>query len=309
MTMFLHPSARVQQAAVADPLLRLCQRVQEKHALLLNPLRLVVVTAELGETVSYWQRALGLPEAGVSKQPEGVVAGKYISWGSDQESARSIIILDVGIAAGVAAGEPLAVATVVHELGHVHDDFARSLVQGFTRPKTPPQLNDWPRIRACCAENAWSEYAAESLAAEYLTPENLRAYTGNDSAYIEGVHRRLRQLVSNFKAGKLDLSSLWCRSVTDVSDVLANLGRAAARLPFVDDKEIRATPVNPHGEASPWKPVIERLVNELQALDAGTYSQFRGEAFSAIEETVESGFHAAGIFPDYGCENLRVVVR
>src|ERR1017187_3536143 len=106
----------------------------------------ILVTANLGDAANYWNRVLGLPEAGVSNQPEGSVAGKHISWGSDKESARSIIILADGVAVGVAAFLSVAVPSVMHELGHVHDDFARGLTFGFPQPPRRCNLSDWPGI-------------------------------------------------------------------------------------------------------------------------------------------------------------------
>src|ERR1035441_10529792 len=104
MTISFHSSARCSEpAVVAKSLLGLVQRVQTEHALLLNPLRLILVTANLGEAVNFWNRELGLPESGVSNQAEGSVVGKHMFWGTDLESARSIVLLADGLAVGVAA--------------------------------------------------------------------------------------------------------------------------------------------------------------------------------------------------------------
>ena len=313
MTISIHSSARCPDpAAVAESLLCLVHRVQSEHDLLLIPLRLILVTGNLGEAVSSWQRALGLPEAGVSKQTEGVAVGKHMSWGTDRESARSVIILTDGIAAAIAANEPLAVAiaTVVHELAHVHDDFARGLACGFPLPQAPLHLGDWPRICACVAEITWSEYAAESLAMGYLTPEDLESFARNDPAYLAGVHTRLRQLVISYKVGQVGLPSLWSRCVTDMSDLFAHFGRAAARLPY-DQNEDEASDrlVGPIGEAACWKPVIKRLVHELQELGAKNYTEWGAEPFCGLGGLIAPAVEAVGFFPTYNGNNLHVKVR
>jgi hypothetical protein len=147
------PSAAPAPAVGAESFFGLVRRVENEHALLLMPLRLILVVANLGEAVNCWNRALGLPESGVSQQPEGVVAGKQMSWGTTRESARSIILLPDYMAAAIALEVSAATATLIHELGHVHDDFARGLTRGFRPFQTPPQLNDWPRRGASTQRN------------------------------------------------------------------------------------------------------------------------------------------------------------
>ena len=100
--------------AIAHALLGLMERVQSENHLVLQPLRLIQLTANLGEAVNFWNRELGLPEAGVSSG----AMGKHISWGSDPESARSIIILHAGIAIGLVCG--ISIATPSVEIGRAH---------------------------------------------------------------------------------------------------------------------------------------------------------------------------------------------
>jgi len=113
-------SARFKPAAFVEPLESILKKLKNEHALVLNPLRLILLTAELGNAVTRWQRALGVPEAGVSQQPEGLAVAKSMSWGTDEQTARSIIILADYIANGIGANNPIAVSTLAHELGHVH---------------------------------------------------------------------------------------------------------------------------------------------------------------------------------------------
>jgi hypothetical protein len=312
ITVSVHSSARCgnfRPDVVADSLSRLFQRVRNEHAIDLSPLRLVQVTARLGEAVSHWERAIGLPESGLSNQPEGVVAGKHMRWGNDKESARSIIILADYIAGGVAMDIPVAIATVVHELGHVNDELARGLILGFPQSQLPPNISDWPGLCACVAENTWGEYAAESVAAGYWGREDMHSLMLNDLVHLEGVHKRLQQSVWSFKLGQRDLTSLWSAAVTDVYDIFANLGRATARLPFAgSDEEALARRIDPDGEAACWKPVIERLVHELQALGVKNYSEWGAEPLSALKEVIALGFEAAGFFPTYDGKNLHVKV-
>ena len=296
---------------IAESLHRLLQRMgNEQPPLLLQPLRYILVTANLCEAVNYWNRALGLPEAGVSSQPEGSVAGKHMSWGNDRESARSIIILADGVAVGVATDLSLAITTVIHEFGHVHDDFARGLTIGFPQSARPRNLNDWPGICAHLAEITWSEYAAESTAAPYMTREDLQEFMANDPIHLAGVHKRLRQLIHSNKLGQLDFPSLWSRAVTDMSDLFANLGRAAARFPFAENGlQVRACFVDSNGEAAYWMPVVERLFDELTALDDKSYTEWGAEPFSGLVEVVSLGFQAAGFLPIHNGQNLHVRIR
>lgn len=309
MTISADASARVQSSAFGDALLRLLQRFQNDDAIVLTPLRLVVLTAELGNVVSRWQRALGLPEAGVSQQPEGAAVAKTMSWGSNAESARSLIILADYIAAGVVANNSVAITTVIHELGHVHDDFLRGVVFGFRESQTPPASADWPRIRAYVAEIIWSEYAAESLAASHMPHEDLLAFLLNDPLHLTGIDERLRQAVSSYKCGQLSLASLWNRSITELSDIFSNLGRAIARLAFADNyEEALARLVHLKTEAARWEPVIGRLVQELEALGSTGYAAWGPAPFSGIEEVIAEGFQAVGLFPTYDGSNLNVRV-
>jgi hypothetical protein len=90
------------------------------------------------------------------------------------------------------------------ELGHVHDDFARGLAIGFPQSRRPCNLNHWPGICAHLADITWSEYAAESTAAHYMSGESLQELMANDPIHLAGVHKRLRQLIQNNKLGQLD---------------------------------------------------------------------------------------------------------
>jgi hypothetical protein len=303
--------AAPEPAVGAESLVELVRCVESEHALLLMPLRLILVTANLAAAVNCWNRALGLPETGVSQQPEGVVAAKNMSWGTSKESARSIIILPDYMAAGIALDAPAATATLVHELGHVHDDFARGLTKGFRPYQTPPQLNDWPGLCAYVAEEiTWSEYAAESIAAGYWTSEQLACFERNDGAHLAGVHTRLRQSICSFLQRQLDFPSLWSGSVTNLSDLFANLGRAAAHLRFAEDEgEALGRLVPPDSEAVCWRPVIERLVSELRTLREKDYSEWGPAPFNKLAEVVVIGFEAAGFFPTGTGNNLRVRVR
>ena len=309
LTISADSSARVQSSAFGEALSQLLQRFQNEDAIVLTPLRLVVLTAELGNVVSRWQRALGLPEAGISQQPEGTAVAKTMSWGRDAESARSLIIMADYMAAGVVASNSIAISTLVHELGHVHDDFARGVVLGFRELQIPAASADWPRVCAFVAEIAWSEYAAESLAASQMTREDLRTFLLNDPLHLAGVDERLRQAVWSYKCRQRDLASLWNNSVTELSDIFANLGRAIARLPFADNyEEALARLVEPDAEAARWKPVIERLIQELESLGSTGYAAWGAAPFSGIQEAIAEGFQAVGLFPTHDGSRLHVRV-
>ena len=305
ITFSAEPPACVGPAAFAEAFQRLVERVQSQHTLALSPLRLVLLTPHLGDAAARWQHDLGLSIAGVSKQAEGVAVGKTMSWGSDEEFWRSIIILADYMGAGLVADNQIAVATVAHELGHVHDDFARAYLRGFQSSGPVPYAHDWPQLCVCIAEITWSEHEAETIGARYIPPEELRAYIENDVLHLAGVHKRLRELVQNYKLKQCDLGTLWQSAVTGISDVFANLGRATARLPlpeFLDRFSILPN------EAPGWKPVIERFSTEIHTLGDGHYANWEANPFRGLAESVALGFEAVGLFPNYDKDHLFVTV-
>ncbi len=309
LTISTDASVHIQTDAADEALWRLYQKIQDDCALILNPLRLILITANLGEIVCRWQSALGLPESGLSSQPEGFAMGKTLSWGDDQESARSIIILSDGIAAGIIANISVAISTLAHELGHVHDTFLRGVVLGFPKSIKPPNLNDWPRICAAIAEITWSEYAAENVATAYMTNEDLESFACNDQMHLAGVTERIRQSIHDYNLHQCDLGAFWGRSLTDLSDVFANLGRAIARLSIIENgQEMSAGLVSLYNGAVCWKPVIERLFQSIRTLYSKNYTEWEPKPFSSIEEVIALGFETVGLFPIYDGVNLRVKV-
>jgi hypothetical protein len=293
-------------SAIADALQGLIDRVSTESYLALQPLRLILVTADLAEAANFWNRELGLPEAGVSMG----AAGKHFSWGTDLYSARSIVILPVSIAIGLVRGSSVASATVIHEFGHVHDDLVRGLQIGFPQPDLSHNLNDWPRICAHLAEITWSEFAAEYVAASYMTADDLQGFIANDPIHLAGLHGQLRLLIQRWKLRQLDFPSLWSQAVTNFSDLFANLGRAAARFDFATNgSQARLGFVDGAGAAAPWKPIADRIFREIEALADTAYSQWAADPFRGLGELIEAGFNAAGFFPIPCGQDLRVDVR
>jgi hypothetical protein len=291
--------------AIAQALQGLVDRVQAERHMVLQPLRLILITANLAEAANFWNRELGLPEAGVS---DGAV-GKHMSWGKDVESARSVVILHAGIAIGLVSGLAMATTTVIHEFGHVHDDLARGLQIGFPQAGLSSNLNNWPAICAHFAELTWSEFAAESVAASYMTADDLQELMANDPIHLAAIHKQLRQLIQSRKLGQLDFPSLWSQAVTNLSDLLANLGRAGARFPFATNgAEARAGFVDAAGEAAPWNLVVDEIFRELDALADAAYSEWAAEPFRGLGEQIAAGFNAAGFFPIPRSQDLRVNV-
>ena len=291
--------------AIAHAIQGLVDRVRAERHLVLQPLRLILMTANLAEAANFWNRELGLPEAGVS---DGAV-GKHMSWGNDVESARSVVILHAGIAIGLVSGLSMATTSVIHEFGHVHDELARGLQIGFPQPGLSRNLNDWPAICTHFAELTWSEFAAESVAASYTTADDLQELMANDPIHLAAIHKQLRQLIQSRKLGQLDFPSLWSQAVTNLSDLFASLGRTAARFPFVTNgAEARVGFVHAAGEAAPWKPVVNEIFRELDALADAAYSQWAAEPFRGLGEQIAEGFNAAGFFPIPCGQDLRVNV-
>jgi hypothetical protein len=301
--------ARIRPDVAAPVISELCQRIQDENTLQLRPFRLILLSANLNEATNFWEQELGLPQVGVSNQAEGVAVGRNLSWGSTEESARSIIILTDTMAAAAMAGNALAVTTLAHELGHVHDEFARGVAVGFPKSRVPPDARNWPKVCDYIANMVWGEYAAESIGTRYMGREDLRDCMLNDPVHVAGVHDRLRQSVWNYKCRGQDLVSLWSGSITAIGDIFANLGRATARLQFVENsQEALARLVSLPKEAALWKPVIERLDRELQLLAAKHYSDWGAEPFRGIQETVALGFEAVGLYPTHDGNNLHVRV-
>jgi hypothetical protein len=288
---------------------RILDRWEEHGTFLdLSPLRLVLLTPELHNRVKDWQRYLGRPEAGVSQQEEGEVGGKTMSWGTDRSSARTIILLSDVLAAGAVLDMPAAVSTVAHEFGHVTDYFQRRLIYGFPETVTPPMNNDWPGICREAADSIWSEYAAESAAFQFMGGTELEEFRENDVRYLAGVDARVRQSVTRFKDGQISLVALWNSSVTNLFDLLTNLGRAAARVSPEESSSAAAARLAAADGAAAWAPVIEKLIGELRTLRSKQYEDWSLEPFTGIEDAVELGFHAAGLIPDYDYSGLRLRV-
>ena len=259
---------------------------------MLQAFRLIQVTANLGEAANFSNRKLGLPEAGVS---DGA-AGKHILWGNGPESARSVVMLRFDIAVGLVSGFSKAPTTVIHEFGQLHDDFVRGVMFGFRQHSN--HAGDWPAICAHFAEITWSEYAAESTSGPYVTAEDLQEFMTNDPSYLADIHKQLRALIQSRLLGQLDFPSLWSQAGTKLSDLFANLGRAAARFPFATNgAEARAGFVDAAGEAASWKPVVDEIFSELDALADVAYSQWAAEPFRGLGEQIGAGFNAAGFFP------------
>jgi hypothetical protein len=192
----------------------------------------------------------------------------------------------------------------------VHDDLARGLQIGFSQPGLSPNLNDWPQICARCAEITWSEFAAESVAAAYTSADDLQDLMANDPVHLAGIHAQLRQLVQSWNLGQLDFPSLWSQAVTNVSDLFANLGRAAARFALAPNGvQARAGFVDAASAAAPWKPVVDHIFRELDALADTAYLQWPDEPFRGLGELIAAGFNADGFFPIPGGQDLRVNVR
>lgn len=282
----------------------------EKHGTFLDlrPLRLILLTPELHNRAKDWQRQLGKPEAGVSQQAEGEVGGKTMSWGVDRSSARTIILLSDLLAAGAVLDMPAAVSTVAHEFGHVTDYFQRRLLYGFPESVIPPMNNDWPGICHEAADSIWSEYAAESAAFQFMGNREIEEFRENDTRYLAGVNARVRQSVAQFKDGQTSLVALWNSNITNLFDLLTNLGRAAARVSLDESTSAAAARLAAADGTVAWVPVIEKLFGELRTLRSKRYEDWSLEPFAGIEDAVELGFHAAGLFPDYDYNGLRLRV-
>jgi len=279
-------------------------------SLALAPLRLVLLTRDLSAAAKSWQLQLGKPQAGTSEQPEGVAVAKTFFWGEDENSARAVVMIGDHIAYGAMNGDSLAVSTVVHELGHVHDYFLRNVSRGFSRSTASPRASDWPLLRTYFAEIVWSEYAAESIAAIYMTDEILRSFVDSDRAYLSGLHKRIQERVADFRSGSCDLGSLWFYCVTQLSDTYANLGRSAARISFAEHPEIVLEQLVNTDDLSEWRPIVKKLATELDILGNKAYSDWPAVApLRGIEEAITEGFWAVGLFPMYESGNLRVRVR
>jgi hypothetical protein len=294
-------------ATVCVTIQQYLQQTHEELRLCLDPLRLIVVASEggLGNLVSFWQQQLGGPDTGLSAQPETIPCGKIIFWGEDKESARSVILLSDLVAAGIQVRHPQAIASLVHELGHVHDYFARGLVNGFQKRSASLTTTDWPRICFCFAEQAWSEFAAEGAAAYYLDSIQLDDMNANDQVYLKGVFGRLRKIVLDHKAGRIDINSVWEEALTSIGDLFAQMGRIVARLQHTEHKSKHISKLVNFADGEPhWQPFMEPLVRELESLGSKTYAEW---TLSRIERVVPLAFHAVGLMPKWSNGILRII--
>lgn len=288
---------------------RILRRMQEHGTYLdLRPLRLILLTSELHDRAKDWQRQLGRPEAGVSQQTEGVVGGKTMSWGEDGDSARTIILLNDALAAGAVLDMPAAVATVAHEFGHVTDYYQRRLLYGFPTSDTPLMNDDWHGICREAADSVWSEYVAESAASLFTSEQELEEFRQNDIRYLAGVDACIRQSVLQFKAGQISRGTLWNSSVTNIFDLLTNLGRAVARVSPEESGSAVGARLSGTEAAARWAPVIEKMLGELRTLRSKRYEDWSLEPFAGLEDAVEVGFHTLGLVPDYDGSGLRLRV-
>jgi hypothetical protein len=244
----------------------------------------------------------------VSQQEGGVVGGKTMSWGEDGNSARAIILLNDALAAGAVLDMPAAVSTVAHEFGHVTDYHQRHLLYGFPTSETPLMNDDWYGIRREAADSIWSEYVAESAASLFTSEGELEEFCRNDIRHLVGVDARVRQSVLQFKAGQIHRGTLWNSSVTNIFDLLTNLGRAAARVPPEESGNAVSAKLAGTEAAAGWAPVIEKLLGELRTLHSKRYEDWSLEPFADLEDTVELGFHTLGLVPDYDGSGLRLRV-
>jgi len=274
----------------------------------LRSLRLILLTPALHDRVKDWQRQLGTPEAGVSQQEEGVVGGKTMCWGKDRNSVRTIILLDDVLAAAAVLEAPTAISTVAHEFGHVTDYFQRRMLYGFSMSENHPMNDDWPGICREAADSIWSEYAAESAASRFMSKQETEEFRENDVRYLTGIDARVRQSVSQFKAGQIDRGALWNSSVTNIFDLFTNLGRAAARVSSEESGSAAGAKLAGGHATAVWAPVIEKLLGELRALRSKRYEDWSLEPFAGLEKTVELGFHTMGLIPDYDGIGLRLRV-
>jgi len=112
ITISAEPSARVDLKAFWEWLSRYLERVRAQGiSLALVPLRLVLLTNDLGASVKYWQSQLGEPQSGTSEQPEGVAVAKTFFWGEDESSARAVVVIGDHIAYAAMNGYSLAIST------------------------------------------------------------------------------------------------------------------------------------------------------------------------------------------------------
>lgn len=172
----------------------------------------------------------------------------------------------------------------------------------------PPMNNDWPGIYREAADSIWSEYAAESAAFQFMGDQELEEFRENDTRYLAGINARVRQSVAQSKSGQISLVALWNSSVTNLFDLLTNLGRTAARVSLEGSGSAAGARLAAGGDAAAWVPVVEKLFGELRTLRSKRYEDWSLEPFAGIEDAVELGFHAVGLFPDHDYNGLRLRV-
>jgi hypothetical protein len=101
---------------------------------------------------------------------------------------------------------------------------------------------------------------------------------------------------------------LWNSSVTNIFDLLSNLGRAATRVSPEESGSATGARLAGTNGAAGWAPVIEMLFGELRALRSKPYEDWSLDPFVGIEDAVELGFHTVGLVPVYDRNGLRLRV-
>ncbi len=282
---------------------RLYTSVKEEYDLILEPLRLVIITGAFQDEAARWQQQLNQPE-GTSASAEGVAVAKTLNWGTEVPGVYSVIIMEEGLASGLLDQDPTATATFVHELAHVHNDL---LVGHLLGPAPLPRNDDWDGIKRSIADNLWAEFFCEFVAYAYAEENWLDRSVGLSVDLLNGVQQRINGAIDKYWSDR-DMGALLDQAM-ELGDVFNQLGRSLgllhhAKLDGHDHQEQFFTKVE---EVSPaWRAVVQDLSEELERQTHLTWEMTR---FDGLTDIVERGYWAAGLRPVRLTHGLRVDVR
>jgi len=273
-------------------------------------LRLVVVTCDIQGEITHWQRQLERPVA-ITKNAEGMTAGKCLVWGSgDIEATFAVIIVSEEIGVDLVNDEETlrnsAKALLVHELAHIHDDFIH--LDTFGRSE-PPMNNDWHGIQHAIAIATWGEYFAESIAAPYFKDETSKLQMTLFFELINGCLHRIQQAISEYQSHD-DIVVLWQVAGGEISNMFCHFGRVIGllRSMYPDDNTVLEQVFDTIFKLSrSWGQVARRLDLELNTI-AGQH-KWDSQTFLGLEDVVARGFNSSGLYPMVDGWGLQVIVK
>lgn len=284
-----------------DKIIKVINEIQTDFGYDIDSLRLIQVASEFGKEVCEWQEEIYGYSAGVTSMREGEAVGKTISWNCENDNIKrfnSIIIITEGMAAGIVTDEPLAIGVLMHELLHCFVDYMMFQKLG---PEKDPDIRDLPGIKRMLANSIWSEFFIEVHTYRYTKS------LYNDDLLILPC-RMLKESLEGIKLeidyyrehGQID--ELWRYVVKNTSSVFAHMGCILGMLSGISINEridyFNEFYSNIEKVSAAWEIVCRELQKELSNTftTVDTFDELSFQ-FDKLEQIIENGFNACGIYP------------